>query len=405
MSTAAQTSSSSGNVPFLDVTASGFTFDRPQVAVAREQNWWAETPVGPLVLRYAEVQELLRDSRLVQNGRAFLERNDVTGGLVHDWFVQLILHRHGVDHARLRQLVSKSFTPRVSRELRPFIRTAAERLAERLATTDVCDFVDMFADPLPVTVMCRLLGVPAEDYDTFRRWSSNIGLVFGLDHDRGLLPRVEESVTGLYGYVAELVRRREDEPKDDLISDLLRAQRDENTISTDELLNLVVTLIFAAHDTTRHQLAHAMVAFSKYPEQWAVLRERPELAAQTVEEVMRWCPSVPVIFRVAAQDVDYHGLHLPAGTFLMLCVQSAQRDPRVFADGDAFDITVTREAAHLTFGAGPHFCLGAATARTELAEALPALASRLGPPTIAGPVTWRHPIGVSGPDALPLRFG
>jgi cytochrome P450 len=405
MSTPARPVPTQHDVPFLDVTDPAFDFGAPEVARARETNWYGQTPIGVLVLRYAEIQELLRDRRLVQNGRQHLENNGVTAGPVFDWFVPMILHRQGEDHLRLRRLVHQAFTPRVISRLRPFIRDTAERLAERIASVEVCDFVEMFADPLPVAVMNRLLGVPAEDAELFRSWSTDIGLVYHLAHDRDLVPRVAAAVTGLYGYVESLIDRRRAEPGDDLISALVRAQQAEEKISEEELRNLVVTLVFAAHDTTRHQLGHALATLCEHPDQWALLAERPELAEQAVDEVMRWCPSVPVIFRFATEDIDYHGLHIAAGTFVMLCVHAAHRDPRAFPAGDTFDIAATRDTGLLTFGAGAHYCLGAPTARAELAEALPVLARRLPPPRLAGPVAWRTPLGINGPERLPLRFG
>jgi cytochrome P450 len=405
MPTHAKPAAAPHQVPFLDVTDPAFDFGSPEVARAREANWYGRTPIGLIVLRYAEVQELLRDRRLVQSGQHHLEATGVTGGPVYDWFVPMILHRQGTDHLRLRRLVHRAFTPRVINELRPFIRDTALRLAERVAAVEVCEFVEMFADPLPVAVMSRLLGVPAEDYELFRSWSTDVGLVYQLTHDRGLLPRVEAAVAGLYGYVETLIDRRRAEPGDDLVSALVRAQHAEERISEAELRNLVVTLVFAAHDTTRHQLGHALATLCEHPDQWALLAERPELAEQAVDEVMRWCPSVPAIFRFAAEDIDHRGLHIAAGTFVMLCVHAAHRDPRAFTEGDSFDITVDRDNGPLTFGAGAHYCLGAPTARAELAEALPVLARRLGPPSLAGPVTWRIPIGIHGPERLPLRFG
>jgi cytochrome P450 len=176
-------------------------------------------------------------------------------------------------------------------------------------------------------------------------------------------------------------------------------------MSRDELRNLLVTLVFGAHDNTRHQLANAMVAFAEHPDQWTLLGGHPELAAQAVEEVMRWCPSSPTIIRSAVEDFEYHGLPITRGTFLTICISAAQRDPRAFPGGESFDITVARSSPVLQFGAGPHHCLGAALARLEIAEALPALASRLGPPSIDGPVTWRPQVGIYGPNELPLRFG
>jgi hypothetical protein len=147
-----------------------------------------------------------------------------------------------------------------------------------------------------------------------------------------------------------------------------------------------------------------MVAFAAHPDQWRLLGKRPELATQAVEEVMRWAPTVPTTFRFALEDVQLNEVHLPAGAFVLVCAQAANRDPRVFPDGSRLDITRRREAAHLTFGGGPHYCLGAATARAEIAEAISVLTNRFDPPSLTGAVTWRAPTGLYGPERLPLRF-
>ncbi|GAA2795662.1 cytochrome P450 [Saccharopolyspora taberi] len=391
-------------VPFLDLTHPDFSFDSPEVAEARERSWYARTPVGIIVLRYAEVRELLHDRRLAQDGRRYMELNGITSGPVYDWFVPLILHRNGDDHVRLRRVVQKAFTPRRINELRPFMRETATALAERIAESGECDFVEAFADPLPVAVMSRLLGVPPEDYDVFHGWSTDIGLVFSLTN-ADVYERVERAVVELHGYVDSLIAQRRSRPEDDLLSTLVAAQQEENRLDAEELRNLVVSLVFAGHDTTRHQLGLAMVALCAHPEQWSALRDDPEPADRAVDEILRWSPAAPAVFRFALQDFDYQGLHIPAGTFVMLGSHPAHHDPRVFEGGDSFDITATRPAGHLTFGAGPHYCLGAATARAEIAEALPALASTLGTPNLAGPVSWRSPIGVYGPTSVPVRFG
>jgi cytochrome P450 len=286
-------------------------------------------------------------------------------GPIYDWFVPMIVNHDGPPHLRLRGLVSKAFTPRMINNLKPFIRAQAERLTERIAAAGEVDFVEEFANPLPLAVMCELLGVPPEDYDVFRVWTTDIGLIFGLAHGGDIAKRVETAIVGLDGYV---------------------------------------TLVFGAHDSTRHQLSNAMVTFAEHPDQWTTLGRHPELADRAVEEVMRWHPSVTTAYRFAAEDFDYRGLHIAAGTFLTMCVTGAQRDPRTFHNGQSFDITVPREAPVLQFGAGPHHCLGAALARAELGVAFPTLATRLGPPVIAGRVSWRPPIGIHGPDRLPLRF-
>jgi cytochrome P450 len=287
---------------------------------------------------------------------------------------------------------------------RPFIRATAERLADRLAAGE-CDFVEQFGDRLPLTVMSELLGVPPRDHEIFRRWTTDIGMVFSLALGGDIRTRVEAAVTGLYGYVDGLMAEKKVNPGNDLISLLVTVRREEDQVSEEELRNLIITLVFAAHDTTRHQLSNAMVAFAEHPDQWTLLAQRPDLVGKSVEEVMRWCPSTGTVFRFAADEFDLNGLHFTPGTMITAVIVPAQRDPRVFHDGHLFDITVAREAPPLQFGAGPHHCLGVALARAEVGEALAALTARLGPPVVTGPVTWLPPIGIHGPVTLPLRFG
>jgi cytochrome P450 len=397
--------SASPAIPFLDIFDPNFDSGSAEVARAREASWYAQSPLGLLVLRYAQIQELLKDPRLDHNGKGYMEMNGVFDGPIFDWFVPMIVNQDGAEHRRLRGLVNRAFTPRMISDLRPFIRATVERLADRLRAMRTCEFVEDFANSLPLAVMCQLLGVPEKDFESFRAWTTDISLVFSLGQDDGVRARVEAAVIGLNEYAESLIQDKAAAPADDLVSALVEAQRVEHRVSAEELRNLVVTLVFAAHDTTRHQLSNAMVAFADHPDQWRLLGNHPELAEQAVEEVMRWCPASNTAYRCAAVDFDYQGLHLTKGTFLTMCVIPAQRDPRAFENGDAFDISIRRSTPTLQFGGGPHYCLGAALARAELCEALPALATRLGPPTIIGPLSWRPPLGVLGPHALPLRFG
>jgi len=405
MSTSMAGVSKSSNAPFLNIIDPEFDFYAPEVVEAQARSWYATCPLGLLVLRYAEANSLLRDQRLDHNGKRYLEMNGVFDGPIHDWFVPMIVNHDGEDHRRLRGLVSKAFTPRMVNGLRPFIRAKAQQLTESLASAGTCEFIEDFGNPLPLAVMCELLGVPPEDYDTFRVWTTDVGLVFSLAHGGDIRARVETALVGLNGYVDSLMADKKATPGDDLISALVVAQEGDHLVSTEELRNLIVTLVFAAHDSTRHQLANAMVAFAKHPEQWTLFHDRPELAEQAVEETMRWLPSAPTVYRFAARDFDYQDLHITKDTQVIMAVAAAQRDPHVFHDGATFDITATREAPPLQFSAGPHHCLGAALARAEISEALPVLAARLGPPVVDGPLTWRPPMGIYGPDALPLRFG
>ncbi|MEU8690166.1 cytochrome P450 [Streptomyces sp. NPDC048665] len=391
-------------VPFLDVTDPEFDFRGPEVAAAQAGDWWAESPVGLVVLRYAEAQELLRDPRLTQSGEAYLAMNGVLDGPLYDWYLRMIINQDGENHRRLRGLVGKAFTLRMINNLRPGVRAAAERLADRLAAAGACDFVAEYADRLVLAVLSELLGVPAQDHEIFRRWSTDIGLVFSLAHGGDIRARVETAVSELNAYVDGLMADKRANPGSDLVSALVATEPDDEHLSVAELRNFIVALVFAAHDATLRQLAHAMVAFAGHPEQWTVLAQRPRLTDKAIEEVMRWSPTTTTVHRFATTDFDFRSVRLTAGTVVTVAVVPAQRDPAVFRDGHLFDITAPREAPLLQFGAGPHHCLGAVLARAELGEALRALTARFGPPVVTDRIIWRPPMGITGPAVLPLRF-
>ncbi|GHC75028.1 cytochrome P450 [Streptomyces flavofungini] len=406
MSTVAESGTSWQDLPFLDITVPDFAWDSPEVAEARERSWVAGTPLGLLVLRYAEAHSLSRDPRLVSGFRDVVDLVGPSDGLVREFMRDFMQSLEGPDHRRLRGLVTHAFTARRITALRPFIRATAERLADELAAGGERDFVAAFADPLPAAVVCELLGFPPEDHATVGRWCKNTNLVLALGPDQSRVGEVEEGLAGMYEYFETVIQERKAHLGDDLFSDILRAQQENGALDDRELRTLIATLLVAGYQTTSHQLGHAMVAFAAHPDQWPLLRKQPELVTQAVEEVLRWCPTTTVVAtKSAAEDFAVNDLRIQAGTPVWLCAHSAQRDPLVFKGGDAFDITVKREASPLAFGGGAHYCLGAALARVELAEALDVLAARLGPPEVAGPITWRPSTGVSGPDVLPLRFG
>ncbi|UBU18264.1 cytochrome P450 [Nonomuraea gerenzanensis] len=394
------------NVPFLDVLDPAFDFEAPEVYAAQAESWYADSPFGLLVLRYEEASDLLRDRRLNHDGRRYMETHGITEGPIYDWFVPMIVNHEGEEHRRLRGLMNKAFTARRMARLRPFIREQAEQLTDGLDDGGTHDFVADFGIRLPLAVMCRLLGVRPEDYGHFGTWTADLGLVFGLSGGEDIVARLENAVVGLNDYADYLIDDKIARPSDDLSSDLVAAyQSGDGQVSRDELRNLLVTLVFAAHDTTRHQLANAMVVFSQHPGQWTLLSRQPDLATRAVEEVMRWQPSTGTIYRFAAEDFDYKGLAIERGRYLTMCVKAAQRDPRAYKNADRFDITAVRDVSPLQFGAGPHHCLGAALARVEVSEALSVLATRLGPPSVVEPVTWPGPLGIQGPEVLLLRFG
>uniref|UniRef100_A0AAU2UW37 Cytochrome P450 n=1 Tax=Streptomyces sp. NBC_00003 TaxID=2903608 RepID=A0AAU2UW37_9ACTN len=392
-------------LPFLDLNAPGFSWQHPAVAAARGKHWAARSATGVLVLRYAETAELLHDTRLVQNLRFLVERAGATRGLLHDQATASLQSRDGTDHHRTRgRLVTRSFTAAEVTRMRPFIQATARALTEQLAAGPR-DFVTAFAEPLPLTVICHLLGIPHGDHDLVLDPAKDAGLLLALDHDPGLLPRVEAGNAALTRYAQTLVRHRTTDTNGDSLLARLQRARQNGTLDESDLPGLLVDLLVAGFNTVSHQLSLAMVAFANHPDQWNLLRKRPELAEQAVDEVLRHCPTTATIWRHTTQDLHYQGLHIPAKTPVNLSVHSAHRDPHIFPDGDVFDITTTHRTPLLAFGGGTHYCPGATLSHTQLTEALTTLTAHLGPPRITGPVTWRPPVGVGGPETLPLAFG
>ncbi|MGZ5365802.1 MAG: cytochrome P450, partial [Mycobacterium sp.] len=189
-----------------------------------------------------------------------------------------------------------------------------------------------------------------------------------------------------------------------LLSDMMRAEVDGDSLTHDELLTLAATLLMAGTDTTRNQLAAAVEVFSDHPEQWAILAERPELAVQAVHEVMRYSPVILNTMRVPVEDVELAEVRIAAGTLVIANTAAANRDPDVYRDPDRFDITREVAPAMLTFGGGIHYCLGAHLARIELAEALTTMARRMPNIRTTGPVPWKSMTGITGPASLPIEF-
>lgn len=389
-------------IAFLDLLDPRFRVDSPAVHAAAERNWYAETALGPAVLRYADCVALLRDRRLRQVGMDHFAMQGVTEGPLAEMWREVILNVEGEHHHRLRRLVNPAFAPRRVEALRPRMREIVHELVDRFADQGECEFMADFADHYPPRVMFEMLGLPEDEHAQFLEWAKNLALILGLTVAQDL-ERIETSLLALYECVDRHCADRRRRPGEDLLSALAAAEQDGDRLTRQELRSMVVAMVIAGQDSTRNQLGLALHTFSRYPDQWALLAERPELAERAVEEVMRVDPTVPIVWRVAAEDLTYNGLDIPAGTRLWLLVAAAQTEPATFA-GLTFDITADR-APQLSFGGGMHYCLGALLARWELREALPILAARLGPVELAGHPTWRSQLaGFTGPLTLPIRF-
>ena len=391
------------DAPFLDIFSDDFNADPAAVVdQLRKESWLARTMIGGIVLGREQVQGLIADRRLRSSLLEFLHIQGVTDGGIHEAVAHSLLAVDGPDHTRLRKLVNRAFTPRAVDRHREQMRTVLSALLEPVVPAGRCEFMAAIADHYPIEVMCHVLGVPAEDHERFARWNRSITWVlsFQLGEHRD---EAEDAMRHMQDYVAELVDERRRHPADDLVTALAQAEEEGDRLSDQELTTLIASLLFAGYDTTRNQLGLAMWLFASQPEQWERLASDPGVAGSAVEEVMRHRGAVGMAPRLVAEDLDFDGYHLTAGTMLTLSTASANHDESAYANPGELDIATPREP-HLTFGGGPHYCLGASLARAEMQEALPVLARQMPGLVLDGEPTWRPPMGIVGPETLPIRF-
>ena len=362
--------------PFFDWFDPAVQADpEPVVNEFRARTAVVRTPLGASVLGRREVQALLSDPRLV-TAVAHLVRVQSGGeGPLAGMLGDTVIAMDGPDHTRLRRLVARAFTPRAADRHRAVMRSLVDELVDDFAGDGYCEFMADFADRYPVQVICEVLGVPREDHPLFAHWGETLTYLLSLE----LGPRlaeVEQAANELGAYVDDLVEDRRASPRDDMVTSLVEASEDGDRLNQAELGAMIASLLFAGYDTTRNQLGRAMVTFCHHPDQWDRLAAEPDLAARSVDEVMRLAGAVVGVPRIATEDVAIGGWTIPAGTLVFLSTASANRDEAVYDQVATFDITGDR-VPHLTFGGGPHYCLGANLARAEMEEALRVLPGRL----------------------------
>jgi cytochrome P450 len=390
------------DLPYVDLVGVERADALAAVDAARRQHWLARTPLGYLVTGYDDAVAILRDRRF----HSALAVVPMLAGVPEDGLRRRrsILSVEGAEHDRLRRLVAPAFTPAAAERLRPAMGRIIDGLLDQVASRGAADLVPTVCEPYPIPVICELLGAPADDWERFSRWATDVFAIFnGTVADD--LPRIRAALDELDAYVGDLIAERRLAPRPDLLSDLIAIEEAGDRLSTDELVMLAEAVLLAGTDTTRNQLACSVALLLEHPDQWALLVERPELAPRVVEETMRYLGAVRGTGRFAAEDVVYRGVCFPAGTLVAVSLAGANRDPAVFDAPDVLDVTAERSAVQLTFGSGIHHCLGAALARAELAEALPRIARRLPGLRPDGPVTWKPPThGIWGPASLPVRW-
>ncbi|GEL24330.1 cytochrome P450 [Pseudonocardia sulfidoxydans NBRC 16205] len=373
-----------------------------------------------VVTRYDDVRAVLGDPTHFANdpaavpgsGAADLKRDamvqiGIPEDLLH-YLTDSIISADGAHHTRLRKLVSRAFTVRRVGELRPRVEAITAALLDRLeklgAGGTPVDLVEEFAYPLPITVICELVGIPETDREAWHAWSKDLATM-----DR---ERIPTALRDMVDHILSLVACRRAEPADDLLTALVRvADADGDRLSDDELVTMILSLVIAGHETTAHLISNAVVALLTRPDQLAALRADPELWPGAIAELMR--RSGPVQFastRYALADTELGGVKVKAGEGLQPALVAANSDPREFDDPERLDVarrTAERGEGHVGFGFGPHYCLGAALARQEGEVALRVLVERFPDLALAvdpGELVWLPVPGMRRLSAVPLRL-
>ena len=365
------------------------------------------SPLGFWVLtRYADVIAMLRDPRLVKEPiAAFVAAR--FGMAVPPGLGLSMLDRDPPDHTRLRGLVSKAFTPKALESLRPHIQGIVDGLLAKVEGRGEMDLIEEFAYPLPVRVICEMLGVPVADHERFKQW--------GLDIARGLdaimLPPDSEvaqrSMAGrraLAAYFRELIAERRAAPREDMLSALIAAEEAGDKLNEDELMATCLLLLVAGHETTVNLIGNGSLALLRHPAELRKLRDNPGLITSAVEELLRFDGPVQRTARIPSEDITIGDHTIPKGEMVMPFLGAADRDPAQFPDPDCLDIT-RGDNRHIAFGMGIHFCLGAPLARMEGQIAINTMLQRL--PKLALAIDkpeYRQSLTLRGLQALPVSF-
>ncbi len=375
------------DLPVFDYSAPDFSADRyhQQLAETSQQGWLAKSPLAYIVLDHDSGEFFLRSRATAFPGRQIAEFFGVTGGPLADHIDANILN----------------LTGRRADRWRPVMRGFLENLWSQVVPNSNCDFVAVVARPFPSLTIATVLGAPHQDAGRLQEWSSWVQRQFDIRALSTNRDDIERAVVEVQDYVTTLLEDRRAAPADDLISDLLAARDQGDQLSAAECVQLVANLLAGGIDTTTAQLAHAIRLFAGHPAQWALLAADPALASRAVDEVLRFEPVTPFTARICLEQIEHRDVIFPAGTIVAVCAERANREGGA---GEEFDITATRDARLLTFGAGTHYCLGSNLARAELEEALAFLAPRTPNLALDGPAQLGGVEGIYGIDKLPITW-
>lgn len=366
-------------------------------------------PLGSWFLtRQEDVAFVLRDKRFIKNYEGTVTRLYGDDAFDHPAVRNIstsMLMRNPPDHGRLRGLVTQAFTARRIEGMRPGIEATARALVDAVADRGAMDLMPDFALRLPIAVICDMLGVDAGDVDTIAGWTHEASLVLEM---RPLSPeelaRADAGSSALAQFFLPLIEARRAHPRDDLISALVAAEQAGDKLSTEELLSSITLLFGAGFETTTNLIGNGLLALLRHPDQLALLRARPELMANAVEEMLRYDSSVQFTGRHTAEAVTIAGVRIEAGQFVLAGLGAANRDPDFHADPERFDITRT-EPRPMSFGGGIHYCLGAQLARIEGQAAFSVLLEKLPGLRFAEEAPrWRPSVTLHGLERFPIAW-
>jgi len=384
----------------------------PMYRWLREREPVRKDPIAPVwvVTRYDDTMTMLRDPRFRKDPfasmrlpKAVREQLDVPVENAFRSSIETVsmLFLDPPEHTRIRSIFTKAFTMKRLESLRPRIQLICDKRLDRVKDQGRLELMADLAAPLPVTVIAELLGFPPEDYQKIKKWSDDMAEALGLNPGADAQARAAQARDELREYFDEVVKLVEKNPGDNLLSVLLSP--DVDVLTREELFTNSVLLLAAGHETTTHLIGNGIYTLLRHPEQIRALRENPaELMPGAIEEILRYeCP-VQWTSRVAGEDIAMRGKTIKRGDIVLSSLGAANRDPEVFERPDEFDIR-RKENRHLSFGAGPHFCLGATLARMEASIAIATILQRFPDLRLArAKLIWQKGLTFRGLKSLPL---
>jgi cytochrome P450 len=373
---------------------------------------WSDQGKYWIITSYADAKNALADLKFIKNSSIF-----ASGNIVIQTISKLIpqvmppstsmLLANPPDHTRLRGLVNKAFTPSMVASMRDHIQKIADNLLDQVQAKGAMDIVSDYAFPLPITVIAEMLGVPKQDHAMFKEWSNDLIPILEPGAKAPKIMRAAVARKKLIKYILPLIEARRESPRDDLISAFTQAEEAGKHLTEPEMLSNIILILVAGHETTVNLISNSVLGLLTHPDQLQLLKDKPELLPNAIDEFLRWNSPVQITRRMLSEDVDYNGKKMKAGDIVVVCQGAANHDPSIFPDPEQLDITRDNANKHLAFGHGIHHCLGSALAGLEGQIAIDTLWKRMPNLKLAmdpDKVTWKRPFSLRGPTQLPVTF-